>query len=211
MIASHEVKSRVQLCWALFLAPVCLLLFAACQTPDMGPIQGEHAVPIVPQELSPGDSLLITFPSATNLTGMHRVGADGAITLPYIGVVTAAGKTPTELEAELKQKYATELRDNQVLVTLTASSSIVYVNGAVLRPGPVEMLRPLTVLEAIMAAGGYDPDTANLKKVGVVRWENGQNKRYTLDLRSELQGQALEPFYLRPKDIVIVPQKIQWF
>ena len=208
MIARYQPNSRLS--WALFLFPLCVLLFAACQSPNLGPVQGDNTVPVWSPELSPGDTLLITFPSATNLSGMHRVGSDGAITLPYIGVVTAVGKTPSELEAELKQKYSTELRDNQVLVSLAASTSIVYVNGAVLRPGPVEMLRPLTALEAIMEAGGYN-ETANLKKVGVVRWENGRNIRYTLDLRPSLRGQALEPFYLRPRDIVDVPQKVQWF
>ena len=211
MIASQPLSSHSRLCWPLFLIPAVLLLFAACQTPEIGPVQGDNTAPLWKPELSSGDTLLITFPSATNLSGMHRVGADGAITLPYIGVVTVAGKTPSILEAELRERYSTELRDNEVLVSLAASSSIVYITGAVLRPGPVEMLRPLTALEAIMEAGGYNPESANLKKVGVVRWENGRNVRYTLDLRSALQGQALEPFYLRPRDIVEVPSKVQWF
>lgn len=153
---------------------------------------------------------MITFPGATNLSAAYRVGTDGAITMPYIGVVRAVNKTPSQLEEELKQRYATELRDNEVIVSLAAGTSIVYITGAVLRPGRVAMDRPLTVLEGIMEAGGYS-QTANLRKVGVIRWEDGRNVRFTLDLTPMVGGAAAEPFYLRSRDIVEVPQKPQWF
>lgn len=194
----------------LFFIPVFLLIFAACQSPGIKPVAEEHNTPMFSPALSPGDTLLITFPGATNLSGMHQVGSDGAITLPYIGVVTAVGKTPSEVETELRERYSKELRDSEVLVSLASSTSLVYVTGSVLRPGKVAMTRPLTALEAIMEAGGYS-ETANLNKVGVIRWEDGKNVRYTLDLMPSLQGQATEPFYLKPRDIVEVPRKVQWF
>ena len=210
MIGPEQPKRESRYSTILFLIPVLVLLFAACRSPGLDPVAGEHNVPSFSPDLSPGDTLLITFPGATNLSGMHQVGSDGAITLPYIGVVTAVGKTPNELQAELQEQYSTELRDNQVLVSLASSVSMVYVTGAVLRPGRVQMTRPLTALEAIMEAGGYT-EVANLEKVGIVRWEDGRNVRYTLNLEPSLQGQAIEPFYVKPRDIVEVPRKVQWF
>src|SRR5688572_29018153 len=84
---------------ALFLFGLC-----ACQVPYTRPITEENMTPPI-LTLSPGDTLDITFPGATNLTGMRHVGPEGAIMMPQIGSVQAAGKTVGELEIELEEKF----------------------------------------------------------------------------------------------------------
>ena len=160
--------------------------------------------------LSPGDTLDITFPGATNFSGMRRVGPEGFITMPQVGNVQAAGKTVGELETELEQKYKTELNDNDVVVALAASANVVYVTGQVGRPGRVQLERPLTVQEAILEVGGFLPD-ANLKQIMVTRWEGNENITWILNLRPLYEGAPVSPFYLKPRDSVYVPQKVQWF
>ena len=111
----------------------------------------------------------------------------------------------------LIKSYATELQDKEVVVTMSASANAVYVTGAVARVGRVVMDRPLTALEAIMESGGFIEEKANLKKVTVIRYLGDQNTVYQLNLGPIMTGGPVPPFYLRPRDIVHVPAKVQWF
>ena len=98
-----------------------------------------------------------------------------------------------------------------MVVTVTSSAYPVYVSGAVLRPGKISADRPMTVLEAIMEAGGFDQAKADLKKVKVLREFEGQTISYTVDMRKVLSGDpTAKPFYLKPADKIHVPQKFTW-
>jgi len=87
----------------------------------------------------------------------------------------------------------------------------VYVTGAVLHPGKITSNHPLTALEAIMEAGGFDYQKANLKAVRVVRHEGTKVHHFTLNLKAALEGAQSEPFYLQPSDIVFVPERLVLF
>jgi protein involved in polysaccharide export with SLBB domain len=65
----------------------------------------------------------------------------------------------------------------------------------------------LTVIEAVMAAGGFDGTRAKLTEVSVLRIENGQQHAYPINLKRVLQGKDRTPFYLQPFDIIYVPVK----
>lgn len=172
-------------------------------------MSAENMVPTV-LLLSAGDVLDITFAGATNFNGSRRIGPEGAITMPIVGQVQASGKTAAELEAELEVLYAKELQDPELFVNLAGSANVIYVTGSVARPGRVTLDRPLTALEAILEAGGFTPD-ANLKKVTVIRYEGLDNTTYELDLAPVYTGGPVSPFYLKPRDAVHVPKKVQWF
>ena len=62
-----------------------------------------------------------------------------------------------------------------------------------------------------MEAGGFDYSRANLTHVGVIRQEGGELKNFTLNLKQVLEGKSNAPFYLKPSDIVYVPEKFSWF
>jgi protein involved in polysaccharide export with SLBB domain len=106
--------------------------------------------------------------------------------------------------------YSSELKDTNIIVSLAASGNIVYVDGAVLRPNKIILERPITALEAIEECGGF-AETANKKKVTVVRYKGNTNTIIELNLEPVLVGGQVLPFYLKPHDIVHVPTKIQWF
>ncbi len=161
--------------------------------------------------LTPGDVLDIKFPGASNLSGQFKIGPEGYLSMPLIGQVEAVGKTAQELQDQLVKLYEPQLKDKEIVVTLAQSANVVYVTGAVLRPGRVQMDRPLTALDAIMESGGFNLDQANMKKVTVIRYEGDQNTVFQLNFAPLLSGGPVSPFYLRPKDIVHVPQKVQWF
>lgn len=158
--------------------------------------------------LQEGDVIRVTFEVETNLNTIAKVQLDGTIVMPLIGTVKAVGKTPPELQAELMQAYERVLKVNQLTVGVVSSSAGVYVSGAVLRPGRIPMDRPLTALDAIMEAGGFDFTRAKPSAVTVLRIENGTQVTYRLNLKKALEGRDPRPFYLKPFDIVHVPEKV---
>ena len=187
-----------------------LLLGLGCQTPQGHPITQEDMTPYLPTEIAQGATLEIVFPSNSSLNTVQKVGVDGTIILQLVGQVNVLGKTIEELKQELLKLYETELLDEEVLISMATSGHSVYVTGNVLRPGKVPLDKPLSALEAIMEAGGYGAG-ANLEEVSVIRYSSGRNVTYYLNLEPVLTGNPVAPFYLRPGDIVTVPQKIQWF
>ena len=160
--------------------------------------------------LREGDVVHIAFPSSPSFDTTEQIRVDGKIMMPLIGEVTAAGKTPMDFQNELIKLYEPQLTTKQVVVTLQNSSFLVYVTGAVLRPGKVTADHPISALDAIMEAGGFDPK-ANLKAVVVIRQAKNGSATYTLDLNKVMQGGQEKPFYLKPSDIVQVPEKFTWF
>jgi polysaccharide biosynthesis/export protein len=163
------------------------------------------------QRLKEGDVVRITFPGAPNLDMTQQIRRDGRINLFIIGEMEVAGLTPTELEQELLKRYEGQLMSKEVIVSIVSSSFSVLVNGAVLRPGKVVADRPLSILEAIMEAGGFAPGTAKTKAVVVMRTEEGRIKRITLDLKKVLEGRDDEAYFLQPNDIVYVPTRFTLF
>jgi polysaccharide export outer membrane protein len=196
------------------LAIAALLFQTACDTtnkhfgqnPSLPPKDSKDIV------LSESDVLRITFPGANNLDTAQTIRRDGKITLPMVGEVVAAGKTPTELEKELVNLYTNQLvSSSDITVTVQSSSFTVFVTGAVEKPGKVLSNHPMTVLEAIMESGGPDYNTANLKAVRIVRNTDKGTKNFTVNLKGLVNSTSIDVFYLQPNDIVYVPSKITWF
>ena len=157
--------------------------------------------------LQEGDLVSITFQYSTNFNATQKIPLDGLLNLESIGPVKAVGKTPVELQNELARLYKPQIKDDVVTVKLLGAACAVYVSGAVFRPGRIAMERPMTALEAVMEAGGFDPNRARLSAVTVVRLEAGRQKTFHLDLKRVLQGTDESPFYLKPFDIVHIPTK----
>lgn len=157
--------------------------------------------------LHEGDVVGITFQYSTNFNTVQKIALDGMLNLEMVAPARASGMTLIELQQELTTLYKPLVKDDVVTVKLITSSSGVYVSGAVLRPGMVEMDRPLTVIEAVMAAGGFDTSRAKLSAVNVLRVENGQQQTYHVNLKRVMDGKEKSPFYLKPFDIIYVPAK----
>ncbi len=167
--------------------------------------QGEKLV------LREGDTIRISFPGAPNLNTVQPIRRDGKVALQLVGEVTAAGLTPSELEKKLLELYGPQLQTKEVSVALESSAFPVYVSGAVQRPGKIVSDRPLTAVEAIMEAGGFNYSTANLKKVRVIRHVNGKPVYFTINMKPMMNGTASESFPLKPSDIIYVPERFSWF
>src|SRR6202011_3369136 len=112
-----------------------LLFCAGCQTKTAQ--YPEELVPKTPSYLTAGDMVKITFPAAPELNQTQKIGTDGALSLPLIGEVHAAGKSPGGLQRELATLYKPQLQDNEVVVTLETRALPVVVSGAVQKPGKI--------------------------------------------------------------------------
>jgi polysaccharide export outer membrane protein len=216
----HGINSLVSCCFrrqtgvAILLIAVITLMLAGCQTSPQRPtddpkshLSSPGTADYATNLLQQGDVVSITFQYSTNFNTTQKITIDGLLNLESVGQVKAAGTTAIELQAELAKLYKPQIKDDVVTVKLLAAASSVYVAGAVFKPGKIPMDRPLTVLEAVIEAGGYDPNRANLSGVTVLRITGGKQRTYHVNLKVVLQGQAEEPFYLRPFDIVNVPMK----
>jgi protein involved in polysaccharide export with SLBB domain len=157
--------------------------------------------------LRPGDQLELKFYYAPELNETQKIRPDGKLSLQLVGEVQAAGKTTAELADELKQLYSKDLKYPQVTIVIREQlQQKVYVAGEVTQPGLVDLPGPMSVLDAVMASGGFNMTTAETSSVIVMRYEDGKRVGYKVDLRDAMKGGEHEPFALAPQDIVFVPR-----
>jgi polysaccharide export outer membrane protein len=155
--------------------------------------------------LKAGDVVEIKFAYANQFNDTQTVRPDGKIEMQLIGEVVAEGKTPGELREELIRLYTVQLKHPELAVVVRGLfERRVYVGGEVNKPGPVDIPGEMTALEAIMLAGGFNLERAEVQSVIVVRKQDGRLVGQTLDFKDALAGRETQPFYLQPRDIVYV-------
>lgn len=180
-------------------------LFTGCEGPEPYqeiPVSAMTAKPS--GTLSPGDVIVVSYPGAPELNTTQRVSANGRVSLPKVGDVSASGKSVASLQSQLTGMYASHLQNPTVLVAVETAAAGVYVSGEVVRPGKIPLDRPMTAFEAVMEAGGFSK-FANKKQVVVVRNQGGKQQRYALNLDNTINYGG-DSFYLRPYDTVFVKQ-----
>lgn len=134
------------------------------------------------------------------------VRADGKISVPLIKEVEVVGLTPRELENVLTERLGKLINGPDVTVVAREIHSLkVYLSGAVRREGPIPLLTPMTVLQAINEAGGLT-DYAKRRKIYILRQENGRQVKLPFDYQAVIKGeQPSQNIFVRPNDIVVVP------
>lgn len=188
---------------------VCLAFFSilcltGCAGPALPPLPEQAAAP--PRvNLAPGDVIRLSFTGAGELSQSQKIRADGKLSLPLIGEVSASGKTIPQLRSELISLYSAQLKNSDIVITLESGVTQVFISGSVGRPGKLTFDRPTTILQALTEAGGIN-QFGNPRRVQVIRLIKGEEKTQVLDLRPTLAGKTTRPFYVRDGDIISVPQ-----
>lgn len=183
--------------------------FASCSTsPTNYEIPSNEYVAKPSSTMSVGDKVSFTFPGAPEYNQVQKIQPDGRVGLPLIGMVNAAGRAPSSLQASLSSSYEAHLTDPTVFVSVDEPAAAVYVTGEVGNPGKLPLDRSITALEAVMEVGGFSK-LANPKKVYILRTEGGKQKRYVLNLADPMRGYESQAFYLRPYDVVFV-ERSNW-
>jgi len=114
------------------------------------------------------DQLVITVTTASGVkesAGKYPVSVDGAIEFPQLGRVPVAGLTARDVGELLgrKLKAADIVLNPQVTVELEQTpTKKVTVNGAVRNQGALAFGGELTLLDAIVRAGGRTPEAADV-------------------------------------------------
>lgn len=183
-------------------------LLLGCQSTSRYPSASEAEAVTPPRvALLPGDVVEVKFFYTPRLDETQTVRPDGKIALQLVGELEVQGMTPAGLREELLKLYAQHLKDPEVAVIVRSFwNRRVFVGGQVMTPGIVEMPGKLTVLAAVMQAGGFDMREAEVRNVVVVRHKEGRRYGYSLDLKPALVGGETQPFFLDPQDIVYVPR-----
>ncbi len=152
------------------------------------------------------DVLRVEVSGRKDISGQYPVDADGAITLPSIGRVNAAGRTTSEIATDIARRVSLTTRDNpQVSVSVVESFTLKYfILGAVLLPGAYNFSQPPTVWEAISKAGGASED-ADLTKVEIIT--ESQLTPTIVDVAAAVRASNLAALQrLHPGDTVRVPR-----
>lgn len=199
--------------WLLSISSLALLFTVGCvneaPTTDLNRTEGSLPAAKLGSSiggLGPGDVVSISFAGAPELNLRQRIRGDGKLSLPMVGDVVAGGKSLSAFQKELEGLYKSRLQDPSVVVTRDATAAVVYVSGGVNNPTKVPLDRPITVVEAIMEAGGVSAG-GNPRHVVVLRTSSGQRKRFVLDIREAMNNPSTSPFYLRPFDVIMVGER----
>jgi polysaccharide biosynthesis/export protein len=103
------------------------------------------------------DVLRITVWHNADLSTDARVRPDGTITMPLIGDLAAAGRTPSALRGEIQKRLGAFVKDESAVVTVAITEVNSYrftVSGNVERAGTFSSRYYVRVAEAIAMAGG---------------------------------------------------------
>lgn len=155
-------------------------------------------------KIVPGDKLQINvWGIDEDLNKEVSVREDGEIFLPWVGRIIAAGLTYSELEKVIQEKLSEYFKNFGVLVGPAEVKLFFSILGEVKSPGTYEMIKGMTVSQAIAQAGGLTENASS--EVKVLR----ENKEIIdIDLNKIFKDNLIEKnIALIPSDIIYVPKQ----
>ena len=140
------------------------------------------------------------------------VRPDGKISVPLVGDVQAGGRNPDEIADAIQKELSTYIRDPRVTVIVTELNSHEYlsrvrVTGAVRAPISLPYRPGMTVLDAVLAAGGTT-EFAAPQRSRLYRKAGDDVGAYNIALDSILtQGDLSTNYSLQPGDVITIPER----
>lgn len=196
-------RARIRMIGSACAVLVALACGSARPMPPPPEIQATNGDPYV---IGPGDVLQIRVWKNPELSVDVPVRPDGNISVPLLDDVAAAGLTALELKELITREMDEFIENPDVTVVVNQmGSKRVYVLGEVRSPGPLPLVVPLRVLDAISASGGF-ATFANKRNVRVIRYTPEGEVEYRFNYPRYVAGK--EPgsnIQLLPGDTIIVP------
>lgn len=157
-----------------------------------------------PYLLGPFDRVSVMVFGAEDLSSKEvQADASGRISVPLVGTLEAAGKTPGELAALMEQRLRGYVRNPQVSVNLIeAVSNVVTVDGQVREPGLYPVVGRMTLMRAVSIAKGAT-EFARLTDVVVFRTVDNQQLAALYNLDAIRKGMYKDP-EIYANDVVVV-------
>jgi len=153
------------------------------------------------------DVLAISVWKEPELTKAVPVRSDGRISLPLVGEMQAAGRSPLQLEQDITAKLKNFITTPEVTVIVQQVNSRKYnMLGEVTKPGSYPLVTSMTIMDAIAAAGGFR-DFAKKTGVYVLRKNpDGSESHLKFNYKDFIKGKdSSQNIKLEPNDTIIVP------
>lgn len=141
------------------------------------------------------------------------VRPDGRISVPLLGDVVAGGRMPEEVGADIEERLKAYVREPKVAVILVELRSHefisrVRVTGAVRQPISIPYRQGMTVLDAVLQAGGVT-EFASANRTRLYRKRDARAETFDVKLDSILRRGDLETnLDVQPGDIITVPERV---
>lgn len=191
------------------LAILLMLLFVAgpalAQGGQEGAVNDPTAGPPV-YVIQPNDLLEIVVWGEPDISRTVLVRPDGRISLPLVQDLQASELTPGELKERMENRLKEYVDSPNVTVIVKAIQSYkVYVIGKIQKPGGMFVEKPITVLQALTLAGGFQ-EYANESKISIVRTSGREHLIFEFNYKDVIKGKKPEEnIVLRSGDVVVVP------
>jgi polysaccharide biosynthesis/export protein len=152
--------------------------------------------------IGPLDVLDIAVFQVPELTKTLEVSDTGTINFPLLGEITAAGKTPEELERELTSKLAADYLQNPVVTVFVkeSNSQRVTISGAIDKPGIYPIKGPTSLMQIVAQAGGFKDQSDST--VLILRQKGGSRMAARYDISEIQAGRAQDPL-LQANDVLV--------
>jgi len=181
---------------------VALALLQASFTADIAVAADKSVV----YHLHQGDKILVSVWGEDTLKQEVAVLPDSSITLPLAGRVEVGGLSTPEVEQLIAEKLKKYLKDPVVTVVISGlEGNRAYVTGKVLKPGPLIITGPITVLQAISIANGVDKfaDEGGIK---VIRIKPDGQEVLPVHYSDIISGKDMSTnIQLKAGDTIVVP------
>jgi polysaccharide biosynthesis/export protein len=199
----------------LFAQPFPASVRAAQVPPSPAPSPTAEETPdALAYRIGQGDMLRVFVWKEPELSGELQVRFDGKVTIPLLGDVEAAGRTPEQLAGEVSKAFRKFLAAPQVTIgVVSANNARFFVLGQVSRPGDFPLRGRTTVLQGLALAGGLR-EFAKTDSIVIVRQDKGfflpkgrpSETFITVNYKKlESARDVGENVVLRPGDTVLVP------
>jgi polysaccharide export outer membrane protein len=181
-------------------------LLAGCVTDATNPamtagLNPRVAAPSLSAQLRPGDTMIVSLLGIPEpINSNVQIDEQGLIRLQYIGAVTAAGLTASELSQSIRDTYIARKFYTTLDVSVNVTERYVYIGGEVQRPGRIIWSPDLTLAKAVQSAGGF---TLYAKETRVTLTRD--RKAYDFDVKLAQRQPEQDPI-LFPGDSIQVPR-----
>jgi len=159
-----------------------------------------------PYRIGLGDVIEVQVWKEPDLSRQVKVRLDGRISLPLVGDIQAAGRTPDEVAVAIKERLTKYITEPAVSVILVESTSRrYYVIGMVNQPGEFAIDYPITVLQAIAKAGGFQ-EWAKKDRIVIVRRTGDREQLLPFNYEAVIKGaNPGQNLIVAPGDTIVVP------
>lgn len=158
-------------------------------------------------QLQIGNRLQIIVYREEDLSGVYEIGPSGKLTFPLIGEIQAAGSEIDRLREELTLRLKKYLVDPQISISRAEDTTkSISVLGHVMKPGVYDYAPGSTLMRLVSTAGGF-AESANKRKVKIVRMERGEKRVIEVNTSDIMDGRLNDP-KLESGDMIFVPESI---